>query len=417
MARNLLSILKQSIPADINSAIEEITKVADMEKANIYFVGGVVRDLLINKPVFDIDLVYEGDAIQLYQILGIKNFSKAILHKRFGTVKLRLGDYNIDIVSARKEQYERPGALPAVTSGSIFDDLARRDFSINSMAIKISNKGPEEIIDPYGGQRDIFLKLIRILHEKSFIDDPTRIFRAIRYEQRFNFNIEPDTYGIIKRDIKMLHAVSRNRITHEFMLFFSEQYPEKILLRSHDIGLLTEFYPKSELEPRIVRLYKTARKYFTAGQLQIAYICLLIYDLNNEQLERFLGNLSFTRQQVLVMRQTITLKNELESISLSSPKTWDIIQLLRKYEPLVIQINQISSSNIKIKKMIKYYLNKLRYIRSALTGEDLIGLGIPSGIRIGKILTYLYKARINGQVKSREEEITLAIKLINAKNK
>jgi tRNA nucleotidyltransferase (CCA-adding enzyme) len=363
---------------------------------------------------YDLDLVLEGDAVKFAEKFHFNKPISTVFHRRFGTVKLKFGNYIIDIASARREIYTKPGALPEVTAGTIEEDLLRRDFTINAMALNLSADNAGQLLDPYKGIEDLKLKLIRILHGNSFRDDASRMFRAIRYEQRLDFNIEPETLRLIKRDLNMIDTLSKDRIRNEVQLFFQEQYPEKCIRRANELGLLNKIYPALKYNEQMAECYKTARKHFKSAQLPVIYLCLLIYNLNSEQLEGFLNIYNFNKQQVSKMRQTISLKSEIGLLANPDLKNWQIFSMLRKYELQSIYINKIASSSHKCSKAIDLYLNKLRYFRPQLTGEDLINLGVRPGAEIGTILNSLHISWVNGEIKSREQEIELVREMLKS---
>ena len=181
---NIVDILEERLPPDLVGCIRKAGETAAERGEQLYLVGGAVRDMLLGRGTLDIDLVVEGNAISLAETLAGQLGGKVTAHSRFGTATLKRDNKSIDFVTARSEVYQKPGALPQVQPGSITDDLARRDFSINAMAVALHPERSGELIDLYGGIEDLKNKSIRVLHEKSFTDDATRIWRAVRYEQR-----------------------------------------------------------------------------------------------------------------------------------------------------------------------------------------------------------------------------------------
>ena len=194
---NLSSQIEKQLPVELVTFIQRAGKTAASQGQGLYLVGGVVRDLLLGQTNFDLDLVVEGNAIELAQQLVEINHGKITPHPRFNTAKLQWNKWSVDLATARSETYAKPGALPTVTPGSINNDLFRRDFTINAMAIELNPSHYGELIDLYGGRDDLEHKLIRVLHEKSFIDDATRIWRGLRYEQRLDFQLEPTTLKLL----------------------------------------------------------------------------------------------------------------------------------------------------------------------------------------------------------------------------
>src|SRR4030042_6195240 len=242
MTKNLAFELEQRLPAESLNLIRAAGELASEQGLGLYLVGGAVRDLLLGRANFDLDLVVEGDAPKLASRLAQREGGEIVVHRRFGTAKFRYKKLSIDFVTARAETYAHPGALPTVRPGSIKDDLWRRDFTINAIAIHLDRDNFGTPLDPYGGEDDLENRLIRILHEKSFIDDATRMLRAIRYEQRFDFQLEPNTEELLRRDLGMLNTISGDRIRHELELILKEECPEKMLRRASELGVLKEIH-------------------------------------------------------------------------------------------------------------------------------------------------------------------------------
>jgi tRNA nucleotidyltransferase (CCA-adding enzyme) len=206
-------------------------KIADELKIKAYIVGGPVRDKLLGISNYDLDFVVEGDGIKFAEVLNKKLKGRLITYKAFGTATIELKGKRIDVVTARKESYKYPAAYPIVKPGAIKDDLFRRDFTINSMALAIDKKGLGRLVDFYGGRKDLTKGVIRVLHDKSFMDDPTRIFRAVRFSVRFGFKIEPHTKKLMKEAVLdgFLGEVNAGRIRKEIELFLKEKNPKKCL--------------------------------------------------------------------------------------------------------------------------------------------------------------------------------------------
>ena len=211
--------------------IKIVGKIADELKVPAYIVGGPVRDKLLGIENLDLDFVVEADGIKFAEALNKTLKGKLTVYKAFGTATIELKGKRIDIVTARKETYKRPAAYPAVKPGRIKDDLFRRDFTINAMAIAVNKKGLGRLVDFYNGRKDLKKGLIRVLHDKSFMDDPTRIFRAVRFSVRFGFKIEPHTKKLMKEAVSdgLLGEVNAGRIRKEVESFLKEKNPKKCL--------------------------------------------------------------------------------------------------------------------------------------------------------------------------------------------
>jgi tRNA nucleotidyltransferase (CCA-adding enzyme) len=370
-----------------------------------------VRDLLLGYPSFDVDLVVEGDAIILAQQATDIGSAKTILHPRFGTAKLSLGDFVIDLASARNETYARPGALPTVTPGTIKDDIFRRDFSINAMAISLAPRNYGELIDPYRGREDLEQRLIRILHPRSFTDDATRILRAIRYEQRLGFELEPETAQLLKRDIVMLDTISGDRIRHELESILKEKYPEHVVNRLRRLGVLKRLNLPIKSDEWIAEKFGKARRLSSSAQMVPLYFCLLACSLSQQESEQFLRRVSMPKRLAQALRDTLDLKARLPLSDRPSMKRSEVYYLLRNYAPSAIEANAIASESSTIYYHLSLFLNELRYVKPHLSGDDLAKLGIRPGPEVGEILRKLLEARLDGETKTKQEEEKLALLL------
>lgn len=407
MSGNYSSLLKGCLPQQLFHLLRDTgVKAAELGQA-LFLVGGVVRDLFLNRENHDLDVVVECDAIKLAQELAKSHQVKIIFHHRFGTAKLRFADFSLDIATARRESYERPGALPDVQPGSIGDDLFRRDFSINAMALHLTPERFGELIDPYHGQEDLRNRLIRILHRNSFIDDATRIFRAIRYEQRLGFGIEQQTADLLRRDLTMIGTVSGDRIRHELMLMLMEEYPERALKRADELEVLAELHPSLKGIGRLGAQFEQARQLGKSSPLPSLYLCLLVYHLAASENEQLMSRLNFPRKLAEATQQTLQIKAQLDRLTRSGIKPSDVYQLLQGYVTQAIQANMLASQSEVVKQHLHLYLTKLRYMKPLLSGDDVKKLGVPNGPQCGDMLHVLLAARLNGEVRTRHDEETL----------
>jgi tRNA nucleotidyltransferase (CCA-adding enzyme) len=408
---NLARQIEQYLPRQLLKLVKDISRQAAKQGQRVYLVGGVVRDLLLGYPNFDLDLVVEGDAVKLAQQVAETNQAKLLAHHRFGTAKLKYENFTLDLATARKETYAKPGALPTVTPGTLKDDLIRRDFSINAMAISLASNDYGELVDPYQGISDLERRLIRILHTGSFSDDATRILRAVRYEQRLGFELETKTAQLLKRDIPMLDTISGDRIRHELELIFKEKQPEFAVRRLAELGVLPRISPLLKGDGWIAEKFHKARRLKKPTQLPSLYFCLLIYSFSERGIEQFLARLNISAKLSLAMRDTLRLKTKLPLMDKSSLKPSEIYYLLREYEPVAIQANAIASESSTVHRSLQLFLTKLRYVRTSLDGEELKRLGISAGPEMGKVLQILHKAKLDGEVRTRADETKLALSL------
>jgi tRNA nucleotidyltransferase (CCA-adding enzyme) len=301
---NLAEKIEKSFPVELAALVNNAVAIAGERKQPLYLVGGIVRDLLLGQTnqAFDLDIVVEGDAIRLAGEFAEKVGGKLVAHLMFNTAKIELGKWTIDIAMARTETYARPGALPAVTSGTLKTDLFRRDFTINAMAISLNPDNYGELIDLYGGLKDLNNKSIRVLHDRSFIDDATRIWRAVRYEQRLGFQIEPETLSLLKRDLPLMKTVGGYRLRHELELVLKEKAPEKALLRADELGVLKALHPALKADDRLVAQFQKDRQ--SGKAIPDYYLGLLTYRLSEDDLRQITKYLRFSARQVKIINET-----------------------------------------------------------------------------------------------------------------
>ena len=412
---NLAWQIEQNLPQQVAELVRAISREADGLGQKVYLVGGAVRDLLLGDPSlcsglrFDVDLVVEGDAIKLAHQVAKITEAKVLTHPRFGTAKLSYGNFTLDMATARHEIYAKPGALPEVTPGAIQDDLSRRDFSINAMAISLAPSNYGELLDPYRGKSDLEHRLVRILHPKSFRDDATRILRAIRYEQRLGFELESQTARLLKRDTPMLETISGDRIRHELELILKEKYPEGIIKRLGELGVLHKINFSLQGNGWIAEKFDKARQLSSPGQLSSLYFCLLGYRLSERENEKFVLYLNISKKLAKQLRHTLCLKDQLPLLDKPLMKHSEIYYLLHEYDSLAIQANAIASESSTACRNLELFLSKLRYVKVLLRGEELQKLGIPAGPDLGRILKTLHKAKLDGEVNTKAEEIKLAL--------
>jgi tRNA nucleotidyltransferase (CCA-adding enzyme) len=402
---NLAGSIKEQLPAEIIDFIKKAGNAAEKQQQRLYLVGGVVRDLLLERCNIDLDMVVEGDAIKLAQEIAGVNQVQIITHPRFGTAKLKWDKRSADFATARAETYSRPGALPSVRAGTIRDDLARRDFSINAMAIELNPRRYGELIDPFGGRQDLDKKLVRVLHEKSFTDDATRIWRALRYEQRLDFKIEPVTLLLIKRDLNMLKTISGDRIRHELELVLKEELPEKALQRANELGVLAKLHPALKGDDWLSETFAAAREQSKTDEPHPQlYMSLLCYRLTARELEQLIKYLRLPKATAQVLRDTLAIKGKKKELAEPGQAPSVIYELLHDYCLTAYIANSIGAGSETAVEHIELYLNVLKNVKPALTGEDLVKLGVPKGPNIKAVLQKLRQARLDGKIDSKKGE-------------
>ena len=377
--------------------------------SSIYLVGGPVRDVLLDSPIGDLDFVVEGDAPALARDLAAEVGGDVVVHQAFRTATVTLGDDRVDIVTARKEVYAHPGALPTVAPGTIADDLARRDFSINAMAISLA-PGESSVLDRHGGLGDLGAGVVRALHSGSFADDPTRIFRAARYEQRLGFRIEDETgLGITQAlDAGYIRLLSPDRVRHELDRVLHEADPAPALVRLTELGVLGELSPAWRKADAVQRLASPQPREPEESEVRpftaMMYLAALAYQMTAGQVEGLVQRLNMPNSWAKVVRDTHKLhklEEELASPGLLDSRTVRFLQPLS--EDALRAVAQVTPKDL-VESRVSKFLNELRSVSPQLDGTDLMALGAPSGPELGRIIDELFDARLDGRVATVEDE-------------
>jgi tRNA nucleotidyltransferase (CCA-adding enzyme) len=414
---NLANKIEKQLPEELVDFMQAAGKVAQSQGQSLYLVGGVVRDLLLGRTNLDLDLVIEGNAIELARKLNEIKQGKLITHPRFGTAKLQWGKWRVDLATARSETYVKPGALPRVKPSSLSSDLFRRDFTINTMAVHLNPGHYGELIDPHGGIIDLERRLIRVLHEKSFIDDATRIWRGLRYEQRLSFQLETNTLQLLNRDIPMLDTISADRIRYELECILQEERPEKVFRRAGELNVLHGLDPALKGNGWLAEKFKQARQLTSPNLPPFGlYLSLLAYRLTGEESERLISRLRLSKSAAQTLRDTMAIKTKLRALANPALNPSGIYRLLHGYSPSAIMANSLADDADVARRHIYLFLNKLRYVKPALNGDDLIRMGIAPGPRIKEILQLLHEARLDGKVSSKQGERKLVRESLTRKN-
>lgn len=346
----------------------ELARVRDVADDPVYLVGGAVRDLLLGRGRADIDLVVEGDAAGLAEKLG----ADVVSHERFGTAKVRLDGHEVDIASARSESYPHPGALPVVEpSAELAADLRRRDFTINAMAIPLL--GEPRLIDPHGGQADLATGQLRVLHDSSFIDDPTRAIRAARYAARFGLALEERTAGLLRRTD--LGTVSADRREAELLRLAGEECAARGMALLAEWGLV-------ELRPGGAELVASAAKL-----------------LENEA------------WSALAPRDRTLL-----AAAMGPPRSEEALAAMQPNRPSEAVALAGSSDGTELvlaralgAEWLDRYLGEWRDVTLEIDGSDLIRAGLEQGPALGRCLKEALRGKLDGEIAGRDEELAAAL--------
>jgi len=416
-SENLKDKLKEKVPPGIVDILLRAGKLAYSMGWSVFIVGGFVRDLLLGNENFDIDLVIEGDGILYAEKLSEELGANLTIHRDFGTATLNLSEnFKLDIATSRREFYPRPASLPHVKPAPLKEDLFRRDFTVNAMAISINPSDFGRLIDFFGGRRDLRERKVRVLHVRSFIDDPTRIFRAIRFEQRYNFCIEKITERLIKLALRegVFQLLSGKRIKEELKQILEEDRPEKNVYRMQKLGILKVIQPgiylNSSREMIFDKLIDTIARYeILTGEKSkrwLIRLSVLLKDLTEKEIENFCSKYSFTREE----RETILASSKkadkiVERLTVPEMKPSSIYYLLRSYPPEALILAMAIAKNDIVEKRIVLYLSHLQKIELEITGDDLKKMGYKPSPEFSRILEETKKAKLDGLVKTVEEEV------------
>jgi len=431
--------MEEALPPNLHNLLIQARDVANSMGSSLYIVGGFVRDLLLETPTLDLDLVVEGDAIAMAQRLGEQLGVRVRSHARFGTAKVILSDDRppdlpptLDFVTARTEFYERPSELPHVERSSIKQDLYRRDFTINTMAICLDRTRYGELLDYYGGTRDLASRQIRVLHNLSFVEDPTRILRAARLEQRLGFKIEKRTEELIDDALGLLEHVSGERLRNELYLILEEREPERALERLKHLGVLAHITPAATFPSEMPRMFAHLRERLaafssdsdipaeSAGQsdmpppsLRLCYLALLTSSTDDEALTEFTERLRITQQDTGFLKQVASLRDRLGELSATAMLPSHIYHLLSPFSREARFVLSVLTHSPLVEERLILYDRVLSRLELQVDGQTLKALGVPPGPIYGEILTRLHDALLDGQVTSAEEQQTLARILAN----
>mgnify|MGYP005840197357 CR=1 FL=1 len=375
--------LRSLVKKKKKSVLNKIVHFFSHSSYQTYFVGGIIRDTILKRDTKDVDLIIEGNVVKAGNELNTILNGKLESHKDFGTITIYKDNMRFDLAMARKEVYRTPGALPIISKANIDEDLARRDFTINAIALSISNNSCGQIFDPFDGITDIKKGLIRILHKKSFFDDPTRIFRALRYKNRLGFKLESNTEKLLKDSISkgMLEKISKQRIINELKLIFMEKSYKKTLsdLKKYHIF---EFSPQA------------LKKIESMGDLKYYYFLNLIGTTEDLPLS------NQDKKIINDIKKLSKLKRDLKKAKTNST----IFYLLSKIDEKVLDI--IPALYPELKQKIKLY-RSLKKIKPLVNGKDLMEIGIKQGSNFKKILTHLYRLQLDGKIKDKKTALSL----------
>lgn len=408
----------EKIPEELKSLINKVRDAASRENLKAYLVGGFVRDLILGVKNLDLDIVVEGDAIMFAETFGRPLNAKVTAHRQFGTATIFINhSVKIDFSTARQESYPKSGHLPVVAPGSLKEDLYRRDFTVNAMAIGLADG---KLVDYFGGKADLRNNVIRVLHDLSFTDDPTRILRAVRFEQRYGLKIEPRTLALLKEALKrkMLERVHPHRTRDELVLILKEKSAIKNIRRLDKLAGFDFISDKIKVSGKVISLLRNIEKEisrFNKGNSVkrpldswLVYLMGLFEDLDTRAIKDICVKFGLRKgeeKRLLSYRQAKPgAVKELSNPKIKPSRIFALLEPL-SYEAIIAlkarQDNPVFSRNIK------NFLEIYNGMRISVCGEDLHCLGLSPGPRYQKIFAQVLNAKLNGKVTSKDEEISL----------
>jgi len=412
----------EKLPQDIRSLIEAARAVARERGCTAYLVGGFVRDLILGVKNCDLDIVVEGNGIGFASDYALKLRGKLVTHRRFGTATVSAGCHvKVDIASARKEFYPHPAHLPVVESGTLRDDLYRRDFTINAMALQITGSGYGRLIDLFGGRKDLAGGKLRVLHPVSFIDDPTRILRGIRFEQRFGFVFDPFTFRLLKAAVaqSMLERVEPQRLRDELILLLKESKPAKVIRRISAVTGFSFITPKLRHSPKISRAltaiehrvlwFQQHIKNSRPLETWLIFFMGLIGSLPLPEVHAICRRFVFRKgEEKRIVSCVVFCRRGVAALRKKSLKTSEVFRILEplSYEVIIMMLAQTGSKLVAAR--IKEFLNISIGTKIAVSGHDLGACGLKPGPHYQRILRMVLNAKLDGKVKDNAEELRLA---------
>ncbi len=422
--RNVVKLIKERLPEHLIDILRAIGEVATKIGYGAYIVGGFVRDLFLYRSNEDIDIVIEGDGIKFAVKYAKLVGARIHYHKKFGTAVIIFPDgFKIDVASARMEYYQFPAALPEVEMSSIKLDLFRRDFTINTLSIQLNPDRFGTLIDFFSAQKDIKEKMIRVLHNLSFVEDPTRVFRALRFEQRFGFSIGKLTSGLIENAVKMdfFKQLSGRRLFSELRQILEEENPTLAITRLHDYDLLKVIHPSIKFKKELIKLFNSVKKvlaWYDLLFIEESYIKWAVYFMalikhsnkktSVEICKRLELPLSFlnifcderfeAERDLLWLERNLPVKNSKLYKKLSDYKIESILYIMGV------------TNKKKVKKSISHYITRLRFINTSITGKDLLKIGLEPGPLYREIFQAVLNEKLDGKLKTYNDELAFARK-------
>lgn len=419
LAQSLIQRLEAHCPEPALEALEVCRRICREKGAALYLVGGTVRDLLLLRRGYDLDLTMEADVAPIAAAVAEATGGRAVSHERFGTASVIGTGFRIDLAQARRESYPHAGALPVVEPATLTEDLARRDFTINAVALRLE-PGPAEVIDPFRGVDDARSSLVRVLHDRSFQDDATRMLRAVRYAARLEFKIATQTAALIRRDLSSLGTISGPRLRREFELLFSEPTAVAGTLLAQDLGILEAVHPALRLTSDVAERWRMAfegegrnRQVSDGGivhehEASLAELgfCVVAAPDDEGTAASVSKWLHLTGKIEAALFDLVRLKSQSPKLAGMLKTPSQATEFLDAFAPAAVWAHAVLRGGDEA-RTCRDYLMAWRHVRPELTGDDLLAMGYKQGAALGEVLKRLRAARLDGKVMTRKDEVAM----------
>jgi tRNA nucleotidyltransferase (CCA-adding enzyme) len=402
--------------SDLQPVFEAVQAVGERFEG-VYLVGGAVRDVLMGEPNFDVDIAVEGDGIAFGQALARALGGRAVPHEKFGTAIVKYAGGRVDVASTRTEFYDYPGALPTVEQASIRQDLYRRDFTVNAMAVSLKGGDFGRLVDYFGGYRDLEHGVVRVLHNLSFIDDPTRIFRAIRYENRYGFRMDAHTAALARACVEMdlVGELSSARLRDELQALLSEERVGDAVLRMAELGIDRAVHPHLAADEEAVRLIETLdelrARYAPEAPSWRLRLAALARRLPPDELYEWFDRLKLRRRDADLIADAVAVAPRLRELVAGAEEPAALRALIEPHDPDGALL-ALAGVDEPAAARLRRYFEELRGVRLEISGGDLAKLGVGESPRVGAILEELLRRKLNGELDGRAAEIEAAKKLL-----
>ena len=405
---NVASKLEGALTGGQRDVLRVVARVGAEFGLRCWLVGGGVRDAMLGLPVLDLDVAAVGATREFADAVADALEGVVESASQFNTFKVRTGGERIDIAMARRETYARPGALPRVSPGMMADDLGRRDFSINAMAAAISEDDFGELLDPFDGAGDLRRGVVRALRAMSFVDDATRILRAARYAARLGFALEGRTEMMAGRDCTHLSSISGARVRGELERVFGEDRPADVLEALRDWGALREIHPGLDLSDDALGAIGRAGALDYGGDRVLVMVGALAYWVAGGEHDALVRRLSVSAAWARVVGDVGVVKGELGALAEEGVRRSEIYDRLNGRQDAAIAAVAVCAGNDRAVSRLELFRRDLAGVKAALTGDDLLGLGMEQGPGVGLLLRELLRRRLDGEVVTRDDELEYA---------